>query len=248
MSFERGRGQMRKFLTLLRKDLWAASQDKLVITMLMCPVVLGLLFRAAIYGPWLILMSVSVLNMVLAPLCTCPLLIAAEKERGTLSVLRRSKVGSGEFIAAKSVAAVFSGMIVSVIIYLIAGENRGLLLEYLLVNVMVMAALLPYGLLTAVFAKDQNSLNVYPIPGVLVFYVLPVFSLFHPVFGKLAWWVPTGLYSAIYSQTAPEEFNALLDISFLWSAAVCAVWFAAGIAVFLLVLKKRNYLIVLECN
>lgn len=81
-----------------------------------------------------------------------------------------------------------------------------------------------------------------------VFYVLPVFSLFHPVFGKLAWWVPTGLYSAIYSQTAPEEFNALLDIPFLWSAAVCAVWFAAGIAVFLLVLKKRNYLIVLECN
>ena len=83
---------MRKFWTLLKKDLWVSAQDKMVLMMFFCPIVLAILFRAAIYGPWLILMAVTVLNMVLAPLCTCPLLIAAEKEQGTLPLLRRSKV------------------------------------------------------------------------------------------------------------------------------------------------------------
>ena len=96
MSSERGGGKMRKFWTLLKKDLWASAQDKMVLMMFFCPIVLAILFRAAIYGPWLILMAVTVLNMVLAPLCTCPLLIAAEKEQGTLPLLRRSKVRGGE--------------------------------------------------------------------------------------------------------------------------------------------------------
>lgn len=246
MSSERGGGRMRKFWTLLKKDLWASAQDKMVLMMFFCPIVLAILFRAAIYGPWLILMAVTVLNMVLAPLCTCPLLIAAEKEQGTLPLLRRSKVRGGEFIAAKSAAAVLTGIIAAVIIYLIAGEDRALLGEYLLLNAVIMISLLPYGLFIAVFARDQNSLNVYPIPGVLVFYVLPVFSMFHPLFGELARWVPTGLYSVIFRQTAPAEYNTFLDIPFFWSAIVCAVWFAGGIVILWLAVKKRDYLVSLE--
>ncbi len=236
---------MGKFCTLLKKDLWASFQDKMVVTMLLCPVVLGLLFRFAIYGSWLILLAVSVLNMVLAPLCSCPLLIAAEKEQGTLLLLRRSKVGAGEFIISKSAAAVLTGLIAAVLICVIAEADRAVLAEYLLVNFAVMISLMPFGLLTAVFAKDQNSLNVYPMPGVLLFYVLPVFSLFHPLFGELARWVPTGFYGVILDQTAPLEYR-IIDVSYIWSGIVCAVWFAAGIWILKFITGKRNYLVALE--
>ena len=86
---------MKKMWTLLKKDLWTSFTDKTIVLMLFTPVMLGIIFRIVTYDTWMILLTMSLFNLVLAPLCNFPLLITEEKDRGTLPLLFRSKVTVG---------------------------------------------------------------------------------------------------------------------------------------------------------
>ena len=83
---------MKKMWSLLKKDLWTSFTDKTIVLMLFTPVLLGIIFKIVTYDEWMILLTMSLFNLVLAPLCNFPLLITEEKERGTLPLLFRSKV------------------------------------------------------------------------------------------------------------------------------------------------------------
>ena len=64
----------------------------------------------------------------------------------------------------------------AVIVFFISGARPSLLPQYLLINLIAMASFLPYGFLTAVFARDQNSVNVYSMLSVVIAFIIPIFS------------------------------------------------------------------------
>ena len=100
-------------------------------------------------------------------------------------------------------------------------------------------ALLPWGFLTGVYAKDQNSVNVYAAVSVVAVYVAPVFSYWNVAFGRLAEFLPTGILGVVLKKLQPME--GFMDVSLVWGGAVCAVWFLAGIASLFVIRKKRPF-------
>lgn len=77
----RGGKENEKMWSLLKKDLWTSFTDKTIVLMLFTPVLLGIIFKIVTYDEWMILLTMSLFNLVLAPLCNFPLLITEEKER-----------------------------------------------------------------------------------------------------------------------------------------------------------------------
>ena len=71
----------------------------------------------------MILLTMSLFNLVLAPLCNFPLLITEEKERGTLPLLFRSKVTEAQFTASKAVSSLLTGELMAVIVFFISGAR-----------------------------------------------------------------------------------------------------------------------------
>lgn len=230
---------MKKMWTLLKKDLWTSFTDKTIVLMLFTPVMLGIIFRIVTYDTWMILLTMSLFNLVLAPLCNFPLLITEEKDRGTLPLLFRSKVTVGQFTASKAAASLLTGECMSAVVFFIAGADPALLPQYLLINLVCMASFLPYGFLTALYARDQNSVNVYSTLSVILAFVIPVFSYWNLAFGSIAVFIPTSFMGTVLSQVNPVE--GFLDSSPVWSLAVCVIWFAAGLAILCAVRKKRAF-------
>ena len=178
-------------------------------------------------------------NLVLAPLCNFPLLITEEKERGTLPLLFRSKVTEAQFTASKAASSLLTGELMAVIVFFISGARPSLLPQYLLINLIAMASFLPYGFLTAIYARDQNSVNVYSMLSVVIAFIIPIFSYWNLAFGNIAMFIPTSFMGIVLNKVHPVE--GFLDISLPLSFAVCLIWFAAGLAVLYAVRKKRAF-------
>lgn len=134
----------------------------------------------------------------------------------------------------------------AVVVFLIAGADMSLLPEYLLVHLAGVTALLPWGFLTGMYAKDQNSVNVYAAVSVVAVYVAPVFSYWNVAFGRLAEFLPTGILGVVLKKLQPME--GFMDVSLVWGGAVCAVWFLAGIASLFVIRKKRPFFPTLEAG
>ena len=64
--------------------------------------------------------------------------------------------------------------------FFIAGADPALLPLYLLINLVCMASFLPYGFLTALYARDQNSVNVYSTLSVILAFVIHGIFLLEP--------------------------------------------------------------------
>ena len=159
--------------------------------------ILAMIFRMVYFDPWMLILTTGLFNIVLVPLTDFPLLLVEEKERDTLSLLFRSGVTLAQFAAAKAVACLVVGELMAVVVFLIAGADMSLLPEYLLVHLAGVTALLPWGFLTGVYAKDQNSVNVYAAISVVAVYVAPVFSYWNVAFGRLAEFLPTGILGVV---------------------------------------------------
>lgn len=154
-------------------------------------------------------------------------------------------MGKG-FALSKAGACLVVGELMAVVVFLIAGADMSLLPEYLLVHLAGVTALLPWGFLTGVYAKDQNSVNVYAAVSVVAVYVAPVFSYWNVAFGRLAEFLPTGILGVVLKKL--QSMEGFMDVSLVWGGAVCAVWFLAGIASLFVIRKKRPFFPALEAG
>ena len=235
---------MKRMWTLLKKDIWTSFTDKTILLMAFTPAILAMIFRMVYFDPWMLILTTGLFNIVLVPLTDFPLLLVEEKERDTLSLLSRSGVTLAQFAAAKAVACLVVGELMAVVVFLIAGADMSLLPEYLLIHLAGVTALLPWGFLTGVYAKDQNSVNVYAAISVVAVYVAPVFSYWNVAFGRVAEFLPTGILGVVLKKIQPME--GFMDVSLAWGSAVCVFWFLAGLAVLLVIRKKRAFFPALE--
>ena len=209
---------MKRMWTLLKKDIWTSFTDKTILLMAFTPAILAMIFRMVYFDPWMLILTTGLFNIVLVPLA--------------------------QFAAAKAVACLVVGELMAVVVFLIAGADMSLLPEYLLIHLAGVTALLPWGFLTGVYAKDQNSVNVYAAISVVAVYVAPVFSYWNVAFGRVAEFLPTGILGVVLKKIQPME--GFMDVSLAWGSAVCVIWFLAGLAVLLVIRKKRAFFPALE--
>ena len=74
--------------------------------------------------------------------------------------------------------------------------------------------------------------------------VAPVFSYWNVAFGRVAEFLPTGILGVVLKKIQPME--GFMDVSLAWGSAVCVIWFLAGLAVLLVIRKKRAFFPALE--
>ncbi len=230
---------MKKFCTLLKKDLWTFCTHKVICAITLIPPFLAVIFRLVIDDPDLVLLTCGLFNMVLSSVYLHPLLIADEKARGTLPLLFRSGVDENLFIGAKAAASVIQDIITAMVIFLISGASLSLLPGYLLFNLLIMATLLPCGLITAVFAKEENDTHVLSTPVMCIFYIPPVFSAWTSIFNAASLFLPTGAVGLILPALSREY--GYREVSLMQALALCLIWFAAGIFVLYIIYRKRRY-------
>ena len=230
---------MKKFWTLLKKDLWTFCSDKLLCTLALIPPFLAVVFRIVIGDPMLTLLTCGLFNIVLASTYLHPLLITEEKGHGTIPLLVRSGVDERIFIASKTAASFIQGILVTMAIFLISGAAPSVLPGYLLFNLFTMISLLPCGLVTALFAKETNDVHVLATPGMCLFFIPPVFSAWTLIFDMAAQFLPTGTAEFFLPMLSYEY--GYRNVSLVQTLAVSLIWFAAGILALYAVYRKRRY-------
>lgn len=232
---------MKKIWTLLKKDLWTFSTDKVLCTMVLIPPFLAVVFRIVIDDPMLVLLTCGLFNLVLSSTYLYPLLIAEEKGHGTIPLLVRSGVNERSFIVSKTAASFIQGMAAALVLFLISGAAPSVLPGYLAFNLFIMFCLLPYGLITALFAKEVNDVHVMATPGMCLFFIPPVFSAWALIFDTAAQFLPTGTAEFFLPMLSYEY--GYRNVSPAQTLIVCPVWFAAGVIILYTIHRKRKFFI-----
>ena len=69
-------------------------------------------------------------------------------------------------------------------------------------------------------------------------------AIFLGIVQGLAEFLPTGILGVVLKKIQPME--GFMDVSLAWGSAVCVIWFLAGLAVLLVIRKKRAFFPALE--
>ena len=172
--------KIKRFLTLVKKDMRDCFTEKTALLMTAVPVVFALVFRLLFsdggYGDmaeWMTLVCL-LFNLSLLPLSVLPLLIGEEKEQGTVPTLLRAGVTPAAFLGSKVLTALAVELFCSFLICLINGVTGHLLL-CLFCNLLATLTLLPVGGLVGILAKDKNTVNVYSSFPVFFMMLAPIF-------------------------------------------------------------------------
>lgn len=232
--------KLKRIYTLMKKDIVTCFTDKTTLIMLALPIffcIFCTMVMVALSDGYILTLC-SMFNLAITPVCILPTLIAEEKDKGTIVTLYRAGVSNKEFITAKIGAVMMITFVMAVLMFFVTHADTRALFVYLLLNMMVAAALVPIGAIVAVFAKDQNSANVYSTLPVLILMVCPAFALEADVCKQFSKILPTNVISAVVFDYLKEPVAFTKECTV--SLVVCFLWFLLGSAVFLYLYKKKG--------
>lgn len=232
--------KIKKVYTLMKKDIITCFTDKNIIIMIVMPVLFCIFYTMimTVTGSGYILMLCSLFNLSITPICVLPALIADEKDKGTLITLYRAGVCNREFICAKIGTVMVITLIVASIMFWTTWANAQSFFVYLVLNLIVSAALIPAGAIVAVLAKDQISANVYSTLPVLIFMACPALSVESDVCKQFSKILPTNVIVEILFHNVKEE--VLFTRDGLISILVCFLWFVLEMSIFLYLYKRKG--------
>lgn len=175
----------------------------------------------------------AVMYIGMAPLVSISSVIAEEKEKNTLRVLRMSNVKAGEYLVGNAVYIWIICMLGSLVMGL-AGGYRG---EYLIKFLLIMAAghliSILLGAAIGVFSKDQMSATSLTVPVMLVFAFLPMLSMFNETISKIA--------KFFYSQQLSLLMNGLPELQINRECMLIVIGNVLVIGVVFVMAYRRMY-------
>lgn len=233
------------FRALFKKDFKNCFMNRNISLMLVLPILFVLLYKflmnggaAESFSPYFTLLMCSVLTLSVIPLNILAMLISEEKEKHTLRSLMMANVSGAEFIASKAAVCLILMIAESVIIYFLCGLAMNLFALYLGVIFIVSLAIIIFGAVVGISAKDQMAAGTLGTPLMMLFLVPPVFSTMNNFFEKVSVLVPTTslytIYGAAYSKLP------LMSRDNMIAFGVCVAWIVIGIIVFMRIYKKKG--------
>lgn len=233
--------KIKRFLTLVKKDVRDCFTEKTALLMTAVPVVFALVFRLLFsdggYGDmaeWITLVCL-LFNLSLLPLSVLPLLIGEEKEQGTVPALLRAGVTPAAFLGSKALTALIVELFCSFLICLINGVTAQIGL-CLLCNLLAALTLLPIGGLVGILAKDKNTVNVYSSFPVFFMMLAPIFFFLGSPLQTIKKFFPSTLLTEVLQPMFLGEAPPTSDL--ILASLVTAVWIAAGWTVFFWLFRR----------
>lgn len=234
------------FRALFKKDLKNCFMNRNVSLMLVLPIAFVLLYKFLLssgiddesFSSYHTLLMCSVLTLAVIPLNILSMLISEEKEKHTLRSLMMANVSGAEFIASKAAVCLLLMMSEGIVIYLLCGLGMNLMALYLGTIFIVSLAIILFGAVVGISAKDQMAAGTLGTPLMMLFLIPPVFSTMNNFFDKVSVLVPTTslytIYGAVYSDMP------LLSKDNVIAFGVCLAWILIGTMVFIRIYKKKG--------
>lgn len=175
------------------------------------------------------------LNMAMVPVALMSTIIAEEKEKNTLRTLTLNNVKGTEILFAKALICLLFIVVNNILMSAIIGIPKEHFLATQIIGLFVGLAIIFFGAIVGLLAKNQMSAGLLSLPFMLVF-MAPIFtSMIGDVADKIAQIIPTDamvtLINDVYTNTFSIQ-NSLVPI------IVIAVWLILGIIIFNLMYKK----------
>lgn len=233
------------FRALFKKDFKNCFMNRNVSLMLVLPILFVLLYKFLLKGgadesfsAYHTLLMCSVLTLSIIPLNILAMLISEEKEKHTLRSLMMANVTGAEFIASKAAVCLILMMSESFIIYLLCGLAVNLMALYLGTIFIVSLAIILFGAVVGISAKDQMAAGTLGTPLMMLFLIPPVFSTMNNFFEKISVLVPTTslytIYGAAYSHLPLTSKDNIIAL------CVCLAWIFMGTMAFIRIYKKKG--------
>lgn len=233
------------FRALFKKDFKNCFMNRNASLMLLLPIVFVLLYKFLLndsneegISVYYTLMMCSVLTLSVIPLNILAMLISEEKEKHTLRSLMMANVNATEFIASKAAACLILMMLESTVIYLLCGLAMNLMALYLGIILVVSLAIILFGAVVGISARDQMAAGTLGTPLMMLFLIPPVFSTMNHFFEKISVLVPTTSLYTIYG--AVYDGSPLMSRENVIAFGVCLAWIVIGIIAFMRIYKKKG--------
>lgn len=177
-----------------------------------------------------------VLNLSMVPVALMGTIIAEEKEKNTLRTLMLHDIRATEILFSKALICMLFVMINSILMFFIVGFSMNQFLAYQIVCLLVSLAVVFFGALVGLLAKNQMSAGLLSIPFMAIF-MAPLFV--NMVKSKLA----SSISSILPTDAMMEIFDVIsknnLSISNIgMELLVIGVWLILGFIFFQIVYKK----------
>ena len=176
------------------------------------------------------------LNIAMVPIALMGTIIAEEKEKNTLRTLMLNNVKAMEVLIAKALICLLFVVLDNILIYFLAGLPLANFLSYQLVGLFVGLAVIFFGAVVGLLAKNQMSAGLLSTPFMLIL-MAPIFMsmIYNKVISKISSFLPTDAMMTIFHNISSQTITfANTGKPFL----IIAGWFIVSIIMFNLVYKR----------
>ena len=176
------------------------------------------------------------LNLSMVPVALMGTIIAEEKEKNTLRTLMLHDVSATEILFAKALICMLFVMLNNILMFFIVGFSMNQFPAYQTVGFLVSLAVIFFGALVGLLAKNQMSAGLLSIPFMAIF-MAPLFIQMTK--SKLA----SNISSVLPTDAMMKIFDAIsknhVSISSIGKELfVIGIWLVLGVAFFRIVYKK----------
>lgn len=176
------------------------------------------------------------LNLSMVPVALMGTIIAEEKEKNTLRTLMLHDVNATEILFSKALICMLFVMLNSILMFFIIGFSMNKFIPYQIVGLFVSIAVIFFGALVGLLAKNQMSAGLLSIPFMAIF-MAPIFI--NMTKSKLA----ASISSILPTDAMMEIFDVISknDVSISnigMELLVIGVWLILGFIFFQIVYKK----------
>lgn len=176
------------------------------------------------------------LMLAMVPVALMGTIIAEEKEKNTLRTLMLNDVKATEILFAKALICMLFVVVDSLIMFFIIGLSMEHFLLYQLVCLFVGIAVILFGAVVGLLAKNQMSAGLLSLPFMFLL-MAPLFTgmVQSDIFSKISSFLPTDAMMEILDHIAKGTMTiSNVGTSFL----IILVWLAGSIILFNIVYKK----------
>lgn len=176
------------------------------------------------------------LMLAMVPVALMGTIIAEEKEKNTLRTLMLNDVKATEILFAKALICMLFVVVDSLLMFFIIGLSMEHFLLYQLVCLFVGIAVILFGAVVGLLAKNQMSAGLLSLPFMFLL-MAPLFTgmVQSDIFSKISSFLPTDAMMEILDHIAKGTMTiSNVGTSFL----IILVWLAGSIILFNIVYKK----------
>lgn len=176
------------------------------------------------------------LNLSMVPVALMGTIIAEEKEKNTLRTLILSDVKATEVLISKALICMLFVLVNNILIFLIADLSMSSFIPYQLVGLLVSCAVILFGAVVGLFAKNQMSAGLLSMPFMFIL-MAPIFinMVKNETASTISSFLPTDAMMTIFAEISK---NTVTISSVGLPLLVITGWLIASIILFNIIYKK----------